>query len=598
MIAPARTIWDTRIQCVGGIIAASDAGETEIYFSANFGQASLDPPRVVINPNRLYPIEPMIRRSGRFTLSIVSAVDREPAHRLYRIPRREAHKAAVSGWRMAEENGDPYVQDSIRTLFCSVESVHDTGDHTVIVGRVERVRENPARAGGMPILYWNMLGSNDRAEALLRTFRTLLMKSGVIGLVRRLKGRRASSVRPDIASETYLGGGLTEPQIAAVLEYGGLDRARTLDPPPRAPVVARSGIGVCVVGTHWGLTHCEALRKSGAGAKLFLCGRDPSRTARLAREFRADGCFTGIDAALADPRVEAVCLAMPHHLHREAAEAALAAGKHVLVEKPIATTLEDATRMIEAARRAGRILMVAENSHFRPSLGMAARRVREGDIGEPLHVLAHMGALRRPQGWAAESEKMGGGAFMDLGVHYVRAMRLLVGEPAAVTAFRPMQVNIHITGEDGLEALFESAAGWQCHMLATWSAHLGSLPDLIVTGERGAFHLWPRAGYYDFYPAPSGVRAELIGYVRPYSLQAKLMAPRRWRRRIRFHGPDDGYVEQMREFLSAISQNRDPQSGGADGRRDLEIVLQAYRSLEAGARVAIPAPVVRTASLI
>ncbi len=590
MIAPARTIWDTRIQCVGGVIAARDGGDTEIYFSANFGQASLDPPRIVINPNRLYPIEPMIRSSGRFTVSILSADQGEAAYRLARVPRREACKSAVTGWHIDEEEpGFPYVADSIRTLFCVVETVLDTGDHTMIVGRVERVKENPPRAGEMPLLYPDLLDRSERRESVLRWLRGVLMKSGAIGLVRRLKGGRGASVRPDIAQETYDGGGLTEPQIAQILQHGGFDRGRLLSAPgPSA--IGRRAIGICVVGTHWGLTHCESLRKADPGARLFICGRDERRTARLARSLKADGYFIGLDAAAADPRVEGLCLATPHHLHREAAEAALAAGKHVLVEKPIATTMEDASRMIEAARRADRILMVAENSHFRPSLGMVARRVRAGDLGEPLHLLAHMGSPRRVQGWAAERGKMGGGAFMDLGVHYVRAMRLLFGEPDAVTAFRPMQINTHMSGEDGLQVVFESAQGWRCHMLASWSANMGYLPDLIVAGDRGAFHLWPQQDHYDFYPVPSGIRAEMIGYVRPYSLQAKLMAPPRWRQSVRLSGPDDGYIEEMREFVSAISENRAPVSTGEDGRRDLEIVLRAYASMEAGTRMTIPPP--------
>ncbi len=590
MIAHARTIWDTRIQCVGGVIAARDGDETDIYFSANFGQVSLDPPRIVINPNRLYPIEQMIRRSGRFTLSILSENQREEARRLYRVPRRELHKDDVAGWGLTEEEpGFPYVPDSIRTLFCVVESVLDTGDHTMIVGRVDRVRVNPARAGQMPVLYGNLLVRTEPVEAALRWVRALVMRIGVIGLLRRWKGIGGAAARPDIARETYLNGGLTEPQIADVLKHGGFDRGRVLTPPASPPAGVSRSIGICVVGTHWGITHCQSLRKADPLARLFLCGRDERRTARLAESLKADGYFTGLDAALADTRVEGVCLAIPHHLHREAAEAAFAAGKHVLVEKPIATSVDDASRMIEAARQAGKILMVAENSHFRPSLGMVARRVRAGDIGEPLHLLAHMGGPRRVQGWAAERSKMGGGAFMDLGVHYVRAMRLLFGEPDAVTAFRPMQIDIHVEGEDGLQVMFESARGWHCHMLATWSAHMGSLPDLIVTGDHGAFHLWPQAGYYDFYPAPSGVRAELIGFVRPYSLQAKLMTPRRWRQRVRCSVPDDGYIEEMREFVSAISQDRAPLSTGEDGKRDLEIVLCAYDSLQSGAREAIPA---------
>ena len=71
MRLPSQTIWDTRIQCVCGIIAAEGEAGPEIYFSANFAQATLEPPRLIINPNRIYPIEPAIRRAGRFSVAVL-----------------------------------------------------------------------------------------------------------------------------------------------------------------------------------------------------------------------------------------------------------------------------------------------------------------------------------------------------------------------------------------------------------------------------------------------------------------------------------------------------------------------------------------------
>ncbi len=175
----------------------------------------------------------------------------------------------------------------------------------------------------------------------------------------------------------------------------------------------------------------------------------------------------------ADPRVAALSLALPHHLHRQAAEIALSHGKHVLVEKPIATTLADADAMIAAAKKAGKILMVAEDMHFRPSVAFVARRIELGDIGEPLHMVVRCGAVRHPEGWAADREKLGGGVFMDIGVHFVRAIRLLMGEPDSVFATRPMQVNTRMTGEDSLNVLFESRYGWQAHILGDVGASVG-----------------------------------------------------------------------------------------------------------------------------
>jgi predicted dehydrogenase len=232
--------------------------------------------------------------------------------------------------------------------------------------------------------------------------------------------------------------------------------------------------------------------------------------------------------------------------------------------------------------------MVAENMHFRPSVGMVARRVAAGDAGEPLHMLVHAGAVRKPESWVADKEKLGGGVFVDIGIHYVRALRLLLGEPDTVSAFQPMQLNTRMTGEDGLQVIFRSEIGWQSHFLTTWSAGLGRIPDIVVIGDGGTFHLWPMAGFYDYYPVAPRPLVRMLGYVRPHWLQEKLIRPTMHRERVRFGGADDGYVEQMREFLAAVEQRRPFATPPEDGYRDLEIVNCCYASLERGQPAPIP----------
>src|SRR5438445_594625 len=97
MLLPARNIWDIKIQAVCGILSARDRDGVEIFLSGNFGQASLEPPRVIINPNRLYPIEPVIRRERRFALNVLGASQRGTAIRLINASRRETHRAILLG---------------------------------------------------------------------------------------------------------------------------------------------------------------------------------------------------------------------------------------------------------------------------------------------------------------------------------------------------------------------------------------------------------------------------------------------------------------------------------------------------------------------
>jgi predicted dehydrogenase len=245
--------------------------------------------------------------------------------------------------------------------------------------------------------------------------------------------------------------------------------------------------------------------------------------------------------------------------------------------------------MLEAARRAGMILMVAENMHFRAAVREACRAIAAGDIGEPLYLTGHAGGIMRPEGWKADRNLMGGGVIMDVGVHYVRALRLLMGEPDRVLVSRAMQVNTQMAGEDSAEMLFASAYGWRARLLLNWAGPRGNSPDIIISGEKGTIHLWPSQPYYDLYPAGARPLTRLVSYVRPVWLAEKLMGPGMQLMRRRIPDTDrDGYLTEIREFVSAVAEGRQPASLAEEGRRDVEIVLRAYAALESGAWEEIP----------
>src|SRR5262249_39196880 len=153
MPVPARTIWDTRLQCVCAVVSAKGPHGIELYLCGNFAQATLDPPRIVINPSRLYPIEGTIQWAGRFAVNVIPASCRKQAEALYGLRRRQPHKDRFLGFVCdSDARGIPFLPDALRTLFCEVESVHDTGDHTLVVARVVDTRVNAARPGELPLL--------------------------------------------------------------------------------------------------------------------------------------------------------------------------------------------------------------------------------------------------------------------------------------------------------------------------------------------------------------------------------------------------------------------------------------------------------------
>jgi len=585
---PGRTIWDTRIQSVCGVLSADGDQGVEIYFSATFAQVSFDPPRIIVNPNRMYAIEEMIRRGRRFAINVVPLSEKENLIRLIRLRRRQTHKPEQLGLVICkDEHGIPFLQESLRTIFCEVDAEIPSGDRSLYVARVLESRRNPKYVGQQPLLFGEIAPS--RFPSLHKTVRKVAIVTGGLDLAKKLVGKLRPSPPANIAKTTYEQAGATEPELSLIRSYGLLDRGRTLVP-PAAPAVLTKKVGICVIGTGWGSFHCQVIQQVSPNARLFICGQNEERTARLARAVRAEAYFVGIENAVADPRVQAVTLALPHDLHRKAAEIAASAGKHVLVEKPIATTLADADSMLAKARQTGTILMVAEDMHFRPAVKEAFQRIARGDIGEPLHFLAHAAGVRRPRGWAANVERMGGGILMDIGVHYVRGLRILMGEPNGVIATRAMQIDTKIAGEDNAQMIFSSEAGWQAHMLLSWSSLRGHIPDIVVAGEKGTLHLWPGASYLDFYPVRPTAILRLASYIRPYWLQAKFMREQFGRIRIGLRDKESGYQGEFREFLAAVAEGRSPVSPPQDGRRDLEIVLNCYEALSKHTSVAISPP--------
>jgi len=138
-----------------------------------------------------------------------------------------------------------------------------------------------------------------------------------------------------------------------------------------------------------------------------------------------------LEAILQDPAIDAVVLATPHRTHTDMILRATAAGKHVFVEKPIALSLADATRSVEAARKAGVVLAVSFNRRFHPSMALLRQEIQAGRFGQLVTISAEQTALHgmtlRPEAWRAHPEESPAGAMTAIGVHLVDGMIDLFG---------------------------------------------------------------------------------------------------------------------------------------------------------------------------
>ena len=199
-------------------------------------------------------------------------------------------------------------------------------------------------------------------------------------------------------------------------------------------------IGWGIIGTGQFAERCIVPGIRGAaGAELRgISSRDLGRAQAFARAHGIPAAYDSVDALLRDDTIQAVWITTPHAAHVEPTIRAAEAGKHILCEKPLATTVEDARRMVEAADKHGVRLGTGFHLHHHPMVISARERIARGEIGDL--VLARgewtLAGSTFPAPWRADPEMAGGGIVMGTTVHIFDVLRFLTGrEIVAVTGF-------------------------------------------------------------------------------------------------------------------------------------------------------------------
>jgi predicted dehydrogenase len=308
--------------------------------------------------------------------------------------------------------------------------------------------------------------------------------------------------------------------------------------------------------------HARAARRLGGAVRIAFASRDPSRAEAYRRRFGGFAAFGSYEAAAADPRVDALVICTPHHLHETHARLAAEHGKAILLEKPIARTFAEADAVLAAARSAGVVLMVAENAHFVPGFAAARAYLRAGAIGAIRQLVLTARGYRRPAGWRSRREEMGGGLLIDGGIHYLHLLRDWGGPVDEIMALAPPNAFPGAEGEDTIFLLLRFRSGAVATLLNSVAAP--ALPRaqwMWVTGTEGSLGVDHR-GRALWLRGRSGTRVR--AFVRD--------------RR--------GLVAQLAEFVAAVREGRPPSLPPEAARADLALVLAAYRSLETGHPVA------------
>lgn len=320
---------------------------------------------------------------------------------------------------------------------------------------------------------------------------------------------------------------------------------------------------------------------------------DPDRTAaeRVAAAAGGARVAASVEEAVQNPGVGVVTVASPNIFHRAGVEAAAAAGKHVLCEKPIATTLRDARAMLEAAARAGVTLQIGFHHRFSSEFRVARRLVDAGVIGrvrgfqamisEPLSLIPGGAGNYRMR-----PELSGGLSLIDFGSHRIDQLRALAGEAASVEA-RLGCVGSHGL-DDNVTLLFEMRDG----TLGTLNLHRfsrGAVSPTYLIGEKGIVCFSAYVAN-PFHAAPVAVFSDerLPFDVRPYTRGPDWWNPPQPGWTALWPPVENTFVNQYAAFFEAIRSGAPPVASGEDGYRGLEIILAAYKAFATGRPVRLP----------
>lgn len=324
--------------------------------------------------------------------------------------------------------------------------------------------------------------------------------------------------------------------------------------------------GLCVIGCgNFARTFAAEIQRELADLALYFASREAGRAAAFAAEFGGAGSFGSYESAVAAPEVDAVYVCTPHHRHLPHARLAAAAGKHILMEKPLSRDTAEAQAIIAAAANAGVTLMVAENYRFMPTVQAAKALLDSGRLGTLRLAQLQEQYPFHPAGWRRDARRNGGGTFIDGGIHKASILAYLAGPPAEVYAAALPPRDGSSDGpaaEDSVVAMLRYPDGMVGIINHSWSAAPHTpRPWAALSGSEASAMFELGGNWIDVLDA-SGRRRQW--------LDAADLA---------------GIAAMTREFRESIRQSRPPVMTGADGAQDVALVQAAYASIRAGAPV-------------
>jgi predicted dehydrogenase len=332
-------------------------------------------------------------------------------------------------------------------------------------------------------------------------------------------------------------------------------------------------IGIIGAGGISQLVHIPIVKKHPDAELVAIADTELAKAATVADRFKIPAFYRDPEKLLARADIDAVHVNAPTNAHMALTLAALAAGKHVLVEKPIARKAAEAQRMVEAAAKAKRTLMAAMNLRFRPDSVTLRHLVEAGELGRMISVRGRW--LKKKDRWSrspwlGNARISGGGVLMDLGIQILDVCCWILGNPNVKRVVaQASRERLGFRVEDTLVAYYSLQGDTSLYLNVTW-AFMSDESDAqtIFSGTQGMAVL-----------NPLKITKEVQGSLVNVTPAGKPLKPQDLYRK--------SFENEIDHFYRSVLDGKEPISSGAEAAKLMEVIEATYRSAADGCEVSL-----------
>jgi myo-inositol 2-dehydrogenase / D-chiro-inositol 1-dehydrogenase len=314
---------------------------------------------------------------------------------------------------------------------------------------------------------------------------------------------------------------------------------------------------------------------------VALYARNEQKAKAIAAKYNIPQVYNDIESTIKESGCDVIDICLPNFLHAQATLEAAKAGKHVIIEKPLCVTLEEADGMISACKVAGVKLMYAEELCFAPKYERVRQMVNEGAIGD-IYMLKQSEKHSGPHtDWFYDISLAGGGVLMDMGCHAIAWFRWMLKNGKAKSVYATLATVLHkerTKGEDNSIIIIEFENGVTAVAEDSWAKHGGMDDRCEVYGTGGVI-------YADLFMGNSAIAYSKHGY--GYAME-KADNTIGWSFTVFEEIFNQGYPYELKHFIDCVREDKEPLVTGEDGRAVLEIIYAAYASAATGKKINLP----------